>query len=378
MKVKSLNLKDPSELSQHWSPESDPSFKPTLAICYTDAGFDYRSLVKELVGPNIEVVGTTTCGEIIDDRSTIESCTVLLMDLDRSYFQVDISSFEKEEKDTARELANLAIQRFRSPAILTYASKIGVNGDRVVEGFKEVLPKLTPIFGGLAGDNFKNEIFTVFYNENFESSGLVSLVFNGDKVRVEGKSFSGWQELGKTHVANKAEGNILYEIDHTPALDLFIEYFGVEKSNTEGDTPLEVIPGIYPLSVIDNNDSEYMRSPLLYNREDSSLVLAGEIKQGSRVKFCPMPNFETVEKTVDYFKSYAEENKKIDALIINTCAARKLSFGPMMDQEIKEIYSLWNVPTAGYMAMGEIGSHTKETECNFHNVTCSLMSLTER
>lgn len=378
MRVKSLNLKNSSELNQYWSQDSDPSFKPTLAICYSDANFDYKSVVQQLRSRDIEVVGTTTCGEIFDDKNLSGSCSVMLFEIDRSYFDTSISSFEEGEQATANKLASLALSKFDSPAILTYASKIGVNGDRIVDGFKDILPRRTPIFGGLAGDNFKNEKFTVFCNDTFETAGLVCLVFNGEKIKVEGKAFSGWEELGKTHVVNKVEGNVLYEIDNTPALDLFIQYFGVEKAESDGDTPLEVIPGIYPLRVMDGNDEEYMRSPLFYNREDNSLVLAGEIKQGSKVKFCPMPNFETVEATLEYFRSYAAENQNIDALIINTCAARKLSFGPMMDQEIKGIHKLWNVPTAGYMAMGEIGSHTKETECNFHNVTCSLMSLTER
>lgn len=53
-----------------------------------------------------------------------------------------------------------------------------MNGDKVVRGYKKVLKPDTPIFGALAGDNFKNEEFTVFANSKFETNGLAALIIN--------------------------------------------------------------------------------------------------------------------------------------------------------------------------------------------------------
>lgn len=377
MKVKSYNFSNLDDFNASTIKDLGNGFVPTLAICFADANFDFKSLDSLLQSNKIDAIGTTTCGEIQDNGAYENSCSVLLLELPRDAYHLELEKFEGDEDLASEKIAQIAKDKFSNPAIITYASKVGVNGDKVVRGYKKVLKSDTPIFGGLAGDNFKNEKFTVFANSKFETSGLAALILDGSKIKVEGTAFSGWEELGKTHVVTKAEGNIVYTIDNQPALDLFIEYFEIEKADTNKEKPLETIPGIYPLKVIDKNEVDYMRSPLLYDRNNKSLILGGEVKEGERVKFCPMPSMETVTETISFFKGYAEKNPKVDTVIINSCAGRKFAFGPLMDKEVNDIYKLWNVPSVGFMALGEIGNNAVQNECNFHNVTCSLVTLTE-
>lgn len=377
MEVKSYSTKEVTEFKSLLQEDLSSGFKPTLAICFSDANVDFKALTNYLSELNIDSIGTTTCGEICNDSCEESSCTILLMDLARDAYHLQLVNFDEGEDIATKQIAEAALEKFSQPAIITYASKVGANGDKLVRGYKEILDPKTPIFGGLAGDNFKNEKFTVFSNNTFETEGIVALILDGEKVRVEGKAFSGWQALGMTHHVTKVDGNILYEIDNNPALDLFIEYFGLEQSHAKEGETMEMIPGIYAMKVVDKNDVDYLRSPLFYDRENQSLILAGEVQNGDKVKFCPMPDIDTVSQTVDFFKNYAQNLSQVDAVIINTCAARKMAFGPLMNKEIEDIYNIWKAPTAGFMAMGEIGNHARENECNFHNVTCSLVSLTE-
>lgn len=377
MNVKSYSNADVDAFKILLNQDLANGFKPTLAICFCEATLDFKSLSSFLILNNIDTIGTTTCGEIYDDTWQEGTISILLLELDKSAYHIELVSFEEGQDVAARKIAQVASKKFSRPALLTYASSVGANGDLIVRSYKEILEPKTPIFGGLAGDNFKNKEFTVFYNNTFENDGLVALILNGEKLRVEGKAFSGWEALGKTHVVTKANGNVLYEIDETSALELFIEYFGLEKANESDGEKMELIPGIYPLKVISKNHEEKMRSPLYYDRENSALILGGELEVGDHVKFCPMPDIDTILNTVAFFESYAETHPHVDAVIINSCASRKFAFGPLMGKEIKEIYDIWKAPTAGLMAMGEIGRGVTESECNFHNVTCSLVSLTQ-
>ena len=377
MKAKSYNFNNLEGFNLSLVKDLSEGFAPTLAICFADANFDFKSLDKLLKKNNIDAIGSTTCGEICDDGFYENSCSALLLELPKDAYHLEIEKFSGDEDLTSEKIAQVAINKFSDPAIITYASKVGVNGDRVVRGYKKVLKKDAPIFGGLAGDDFKNEEFTVFANNTFETDGLAALIIDSSKIKVEGNAFSGWEELGKTHTVTKAIGNTVYSIDDQPALSLFIEYFGIEQSNTNNGQPLEIIPGIYPLKVIDENEVDYMRSPLLYDRKKQSLILGGEVKEGEKVKFCPMPTIETVTETISFFKEYAEKLPKVDSIIINSCAGRKFAFGPLMNKEIEEIYNIWDAPTIGLMALGEFGNNGVQNECNFHNVTCSLVTLTE-
>lgn len=377
MKVKSYNFNNVDEFKTSTLNELTEGFVPTLAICFADAAFDFKSLDSVLKSKNIDAIGATTCGEIYNKSSYKDSCSVLLLDLAKDAYHLAIEEFEGDEEVTSEKIAHIAKTKFQDPAIITYASKVGVNGDKVVRGYKKVLNSNTPIFGGLAGDNFKHEEFTVFANNNFETNGLAALILDGSKVKVEGNAYSGWQELGKTHVVTKAEGNIVYEIDNMPALDLFIDYFGIEQSNTTDGEQMDTVPGVYPLKVMDENDTEYLRSPLFYDRENQSLILGGEIEEGKRIKFCPMPIVDTITDTIDFFNSYAKKHPNVDSVIVNYCAGRRKAFGPLMDKELNDIYDIWNAPTVGLMALGEIGNNGIGNESNFHNVTCSLVTLTE-
>jgi len=377
VKVRSYNFNNLDEFNSSAIKDLAEGFIPTLAICFADATFDFKSLDSLLQSKNIDAIGASTCGEIHDKSFYENSCSVLLLELPKDAYHLEIEKFDGDEELTSEKIARIANNKFSNPAIITYASKVGVNGDKVVRGYKKVLKSDAPIFGGLAGDNFKNEEFTVFANNKMETDGLAALIIDGSKIKVEGSAFSGWEELGKSHTVTKADGNIIYTIDHQPALNLFIEYFGIEQPDASKGKPLETIPGIYPLKVIDENNVDYMRSPLLYDRENQSLILAGEVKEGDRVKFCPMPSMETVTETISFFKGYGEKHPKVDTVIINSCAGRKYAFGPLMDKEINEIHNIWNAPTIGLMAMGEIGNSAIGNECNFHNVTCSLVTLTE-
>ena len=299
------------------------------------------------------------------------------MELDRKAYHLHLEKFEDDESLTSKKIAHIALEKFDKPALITYASKIGLNGDDVVNGYKEILGSQTPIFGGLAGDNIKNEKYTVFHNGTYENNGLVALILDGTKILVEGNSYSGWQALGKTHVATKAEGNIIYEIDNQPALELFIEYFGIEKSVIVDGKTVSTVPGLCPIKVLDKNNRDYMRSPISYDWDNHSLILAGEVKQGERFKFCPMPDIDTVEKTVTAFKNHSQKHPKVDAVVVNSCIARKLAFGLLINKELEDLYNIWKAPTVGFMGMGEIGSQGESKECYFHNVTCSLLTLTE-
>lgn len=377
MKTFAYHSNNIEDLKESINTKIEEGFNPNLAICFSDVALDFKAISRFLTELSISTIGTTTCGEICNDESLDQSCSILMFEMNPDHFDIVIKPFKVNEFETAKSVAEAAKTKFKNPAMITYASKIGVNGDLLVAGFKEVLEKQAPVFGGLAGDNFRNEEFTVFSNDQFEKDGLVALILDGDMIKVEGESFSGWQELGKTHIVTKAEGNVLYEIDHLPALELFRHYFGVESSNTEDGKPVVQIPGMYPLKVINDDDTGYMRSPLFYNNEHQSLTLAGEVEVGKKFKFCPMPVIGAVENTINHFRQYHEKNPNIDAVLINSCAGRKMAFGMLMEQEIKDIYEFWKVPTAGFMAMGEIGNYTKDDECEFHNVTCSLVSLTE-
>lgn len=358
---------------------------PTLCIGYTDALLDFKAVASHLKSLNIDLIGVTTCGEIYNDEVVEGTFTALFLEIDKSDYKIYTTSFDEDAFEASTKLSNFAAISYSNPGILVYVSGIGTSGDAIVKGIKSQLAAHTPIFGGLAADSLKLLKYTVFTNTIFEDDGLAAVVFDTDKIEIGGRSFGGYTEIGKIHTATKAKENIIYEIDNILAYDLFEQYFGEQEyliseqiNNENEELEFVELAGAFPLKLIDDDKEIFIRSPLYFNKKDKSIILAGDMPQGSKFRFCGAPDLETSKQTIDYFTNLSKNLNEVDCIILNNCVGRRMSFGPMFDEEISQLYEIWKVPTVGYLALGEIGNGSKANECSFHNVTISLTTLKQK
>ena len=353
-------------------------FTPSLAIGFCSPDFPFEEATRTFKDRNISLIGCTTAGEIINESLRSESMVVLLMDMNPEYFQM--VQFEHENGQTVSSGHRLAIetqQAFSRPALLVFISGVGVSADGVIDGLKENLKQEVPIYGGLAGDDLQQTQTHTFTHEGVCSSGVAALILNSEKIEVKGLAVSGWKPLGKMHTVTRSENNIIYEIDNQPALDLFLKYFGEIKYKYEEHSDARTIPGQYPLKIWREDGSSFLRSLLIYDTQNRALIAAGKIPTGVDFEFCPTPELEVVEKTIDAFEDYAASQPEVDASIMISCKGRHTSFGPFLEDEIKAVFEIWNAPMVGLLAYGEIGNTKKDSPCEFQNVTCSLVNLRE-
>ncbi len=363
-----------SQLDQYITPD----FAPTLAIVFSSVEIDYNAVCKSLDSRGIVVYGATTAGEIANDEVIEAACSVMLMELDKSGFRIDVIS--TEDRDTysiSQELAKKATESFSNPAILVTFSGLTTDGEEVVRGITNTIGHNVPIFGGMAGDDFKmNETF-VFSNRTSSNDGIIGLTLDGDKFSVVGLAASGWKGVGVEKTITKAKGNVVYTIDDEPAIDVFIKYFGLREDL--GKNPSDVVDSIgvqYPLQLDRGENEPVLRAALMGNPEDGSLIFGGTVPQGAKVKFSVPPNFDIVNQVIDETRLLKQHAPEADALVLFSCKARHLALGPMIEEEVEGIRSVWGAPLVGFFTYGEIGN-LKGSGTDYHNETCSLVVLKE-
>ena len=380
MQTTSFSVKSIEELKNILEKTLQNGLRPSICVAFCGPDFNIEEAILAFQAHNIQLVGCTTAGEIYNFGVAENSFTALLMDMSEDSFKVVYAQGSGNDySGPGAHISKTAKEIFTNPAILVYSGGIGVDGESIVKGIKSELDKEIPIYGGLGADQFRFERVCTFTHEGVYENGLSALIIDTDKIEVKGKTFSGWDDLGKTHTITKAEGNVLLEVDERPALDLFNNYFkGIEYKQQEGSEKLFTIPGIYALKIQRDDGTEFMRSTLIFDFEQKALVLAGGVQVGDTFKFCPTPSFDVVDTTVGEFNKLMEESGDAEALIMNSCAARHYAFGPMFEDEVEGIYNIWKAPMVGYMAYGEIGNTGIDQVCKFHNVTCSLVSLKEK
>jgi len=353
-------------------------FNPTFGFvcCSYKKNIDHIiSFYKDL---NIQIVGSTTSGEISDTVTAEESIVTLLMDMDTDYYHIYHNAYnDKNEIEIIKEISETAAQKFDNPSFVLISSGVTRDGELLVQGIKENISKETKIFGGLSGDDgiFKQPFS--FSLNGITDDGVVALILDGDKIDVAGLAVSGWEGNGAINTITKANGNMVYTINNQDALSFFVNHFGLEDFYDKEQYNYISMPGNYPLKMLGSDQHEKLRSIMNYDQENKALLLAGSVEEGQSFMFCLPPSIDVIDNAVEAFRGISKKQKKVDAIVMISCMARKLVFGPLIENELEGIKQIWDSPIAGFFAYGELGKTGEDKYCNFHNCTSNLITFTE-
>ena len=354
-------------------------YEPTLAIVFLSIQQDFEDITKKLDKKGLQVFGATTAGEFIDGNILESSITVMLLDLKTEYFKLTyLETGTQTTVENAYQIGRLGKSTFANSAFIIVSGWVSSDGENIVENITKGYGRDVTIFGGMAGDDLSLEGPVVFTNNSSSDKGLLALIIDEDRVEINGIATCGWKPIGTTKTITKSVGNIVYTIDDQPALDMIIKYLGVEYEFLPGKEIVTQIGAYYPLQMEREGVAPVMRTAMLANKEDRSLICAGNIPEGSRIKFSLPPDFDAIEKVVEECTELRNQtDPEADALIMFSCISRHLSFGILMSEEIEQVQNVWNAPLIGFFTYGEVGK-AKTGKHEFHNNTCCVVALKEK
>lgn len=379
MKAKSIKGKSAEEIQLAFKESMADGFKPTLAIVFVSVKQDKDAICSLLNNEGINIFGATTSGEFISAEIGEGSIAIMLLDINPAYFKIlffetlDSSAFE-----ISKQLGAEGKKVFSNPAFIIASGWLHTDGEHIVKGIEEGFGSEVTIFGGMAGDDLALREPLVFTYGKHSITGLVALIFDEDKIDVKGIATCGWKPIGTTKTVTRSSGNIVYTIDDKPALDLVIKYLGL---NIDSDSNTDVVTNIgayYPLQLERENSAPVMRTAMLGNKEDRSLICAGTVPQGAKIRFSLPPDFDVIDTVVAECTDLKNEKQhEADAMIMFSCISRYLSFGVMTGEEIERVIKVWNAPFIGFFSYGEFGK-SKKGKHEFHNNTCCVVVLKEK
>ena len=354
-------------------------YKPTLAIVFMSVKQNRETVCSILHIEGIQVFGSTTSGEFISSEISEGSIVVMLLDMNPVYFKIlffetgDSSAFE-----ISKQLGAEGKKIFSNPAFIIASGWLHTDGEEIIKGIEAGFGEEATIFGGMAGDDLMLTNPFVFTQGKESTTGLVAILIDEDKIAIKGIATCGWKPIGITKTVTKSSGNIVYTIDDKPALDLVIKYLGLNIDNEPGNSLVANLGAYYPLQLERENAPPVMRTAMLGNKEDRSLICAGNVPQGAKVRFSLPPDFDAINTVVDECAGLkTEEHSDADAVIMFSCISRYLSFGVMTSEEIERVINVWKAPFIGFFSYGEFGK-SKRGKHEFHNNTCCVVALKEK
>jgi hypothetical protein len=387
MKAKSIKGKSPEVITTALQDAIADGFTPTLAIVFISVKQDREAISKLLDEKGIQIFGATTAGEFIDGEIEEGSIVMMLLDMNPAYFKIKFQETSQETTlEDAKKIGIIGKETFTNPAFILANSGVSLAGEPIVDGIIEGFGKPSTsaggevtIFGGKAADDLALESTFVFTNRKSNDCAMVVLIIDEDKIDVRGIATCGWNAIGTTKTVTKSDGNIVYTIDDKPALDMLMNYLGIEIKHEDNKEIVTFLSSwYYPLQVERENVDPVIRTAMFANSQERSLICSGNVPQGSKIKFAMPPDFDAINMVVEECKSIKDNaQQQADALIMFSCVSRYLSFGMVMKEEIEGVQQIWNAPMAGFFSYGEYGK-SKTGKNEYHNNTCCIIALTEK
>ena len=332
--------------------------------------------------PAASIIGCSTAGEIFSHAVYNESLVITAAFIENT--EIKLLQAEINIPEDSYKAAQSIAKEIASPettSLFVLAPGTNINGSELVAGFASILSDKVTITGGLAGDATS---FTKTYtlgNEEVSTNKVFVLSLESSSVNISYASKGGWLAFGPDRRVTKAKGNVLYEIDNRPALQLYKEYLG------ERAKELPASGLLYPFAVLNEenlNEVGIIRTILNVNEADNSLILAGDIKENSLVQLMHVKTQNLVEGAGSASKeAYNSSNKNSSGTslaILVSCVGRKIVMGDDVDEEIdavKDELANGTVLT-GFYSYGEICPFDKHNNKPLlHNQTMTITLINQ-
>lgn len=370
----------------HWEPfDQELEVDPQICLLFgtretLENQFFYKQLRSKF--PTTDIVCCSTAGNIINDELLDDVIIANCIEFDKTKVTSNLFHFkdycDNENEICGKRLGSSLAQslELNELAYLLILSSSNLNAGSFLSGLNEVLNGKVPVSGGVAGDNYKFEKTLVGLNGEIGENRLVAISFHGKHLETYHGSKGGWDTFGPERTITKAKGNILYEIDGKPALDLYKKYLG-EKS--------EELPGAalhFPFAVVDPKTNELLvRGVQNIDVKANAIMLFADVEEGSSIQLMKA-NFDRV---IDGAHDAAEESmqKKIgdpDFAILISCVARRLVLNQLTEEELSEAKNILgkNTKISGFYSYSELSPIVGDDACHVHNQTMTITSFYER
>jgi hypothetical protein len=327
--------------------------------------------------PQAHILGCSTAGEIVGTTISDDSLAIAVCRFDRTLLRSTCVPIAKAEDSflvgarIANELASADLK-----GVLVLSDGTHVNGSELVRGLNSVLPANVVITGGLAGDGDRFQKTWVIDHGKSVSGRVSAVGFYGDHVVLGHGSKGGWDIFGPERLVTRSLGNVLFEIDGHPALELYKRYLGDLASGLPANALL------FPLSLRRGagETARLVRTILSIDDKAGSMTFAGDIPQGSLVQFMRANFDRLVDGAMEAAKLTRESQQQVghSLAIAISCVGRRLVLADRAEEEVEAVAEVLpeNTHIVGFYSYGELSPYANG-RCELHNQTMTLTTLSE-
>jgi hypothetical protein len=380
MKTTQIHLKNVSTLEAELG--GLQGLAPDLILVFGALSFFESPQLAETLNrlaPRSAIIGCSTAGEIAVDRVYDQSCIVTAVNFEHTQAKaVTTPIANMQDSFAAGARLGAAVTPDNLSGVLLLGTGVAINGSALVSGLESILPKGITISGGLAADAGAFKQTWTLGPAGSSDHHVVAVGLYGNSIKLSYGSFAGWEPFGPARKVTRCDGNVLYELDDSRALDVYKRYLGNYAKDLPGSGLL------FPFAMLDSAHEKHgiFRTILAVDEAEGSLTLAGDIDPNGYLELMHsstdklINGAETAAKTAQKNHSQVPDNS---LAILVSCIGRKLVMGDRIDEEVEAVANTLgkNTTIAGYYSNGEIAGTEFHQDCRLHNQTMTITWMSE-
>lgn len=357
----------------------DGHAEPDLIFYFIDKkvarNIDAYKILKERF-PQSVLFGCSTSGPVLRDDIYLDTFTGLAITFQKT--KIKTVQIECRNQDQSFEAGKEIVKRLAGDKlrhIFVITDGMSVRGTNFISGANQSLPDGVSITGGMASDGFEFQETLVGINTPLASGQVCAIGFYGDSLECGYSAQGGWSQFGLERMVTKSDGNMLYELDGKPALDLYKDYLGPDAKKLPGSGLL------FPLAIRQDKQHEYIVRTIDHvDEEAKALRFTGDIPQGYIAQFMK-GNFSHLAEGAGNAAEQARRKVSGEggfALIVS-CLGRQLLMGNQISDELEAVTKMLpGISIAGFYSNGEFSySNNAGQACVLHNQTMTLTIFQE-
>src|SRR5215210_1499110 len=346
--------------------------KPDFVFVFASIGYDQHSLVRavrETTG-GAPLAGCSAEGTIDGDNADESNFSVLVTAISSDELQWTngiASGLSADPRAVGQRVAEDLLSHLSSDTIGLFVFPDGLTDylEPFFAGLEENLSseRFLPLWGGGAGNNLNLEEPTYQYRDDEVISDGVSYALLSGNAQASWAISHGLMPIGSERRVTRSQGNVIYEIDGKPALEVLKEYLPEGALAEDRDWIRYAIALALTFKAPSYmKDEEYVvRGVPAVRMADGSIIVQTEVPEGTSVWFSSRDK----EKIATRFERMAQQiNEQLGG------AQPKLVFqfecltrGKFLFREQEKLQLLKrfrqsvgpDVPWAGFYTIGEIG-----------------------
>jgi len=329
--------------------------------------------------PDSHIILCSTAGEILGTRVYDDSLSVTAVQFSKSTIAFSQTTIlqNNESEQKGKELV-LKLPKEGLVHAMVFSDGLKVNGTALVEGITSGLPKNVSVTGGLVGDGADFKQTVVGLDAPPTEGNIILIGFYGQSLHVGYGSLGGWDTFGPDRTITRSKGNVLFELDSRPALELYKEYLGEQAK----DLPSAGL--LFPMRLqmkTESGEIEVVRTLLAVDEKEQSMTFAGDMPEGVTATLM-RANFERLVDGALGAASMSTDgmNAKTKLALLISCVGRKLVLKDRIEEETEAVRSVFgnSVAMAGFYSYGEISPVAPtEKQCRLHNQTMTITTFAE-